>query len=198
MKGLRDEPSPSVLRTATSPEGRGIGRPGQPCCSLGPDGAQGAGPCSHWQRHLYCSRESRQRSPTVPDCKKLRSSSTTTTDSPVALPLGELAPKVTERVLLPAVPPLPSKAGAAPTACRPCPSRENGTAERPQAFRCPKPKNHFSAEDAQSKAAGILNRLSPAIAAQRHIICTPPALFRCGKLQFSPPFPHGKTAAARC
>ena len=40
-------------------------------------------------------------------------------------------------------------------------SRENGTAERPQALRCPKLKNHFSAEDAQSKAAGILNRLSP-------------------------------------
>ena len=69
VKRLRDGPSPSVLRTATSPEGRGIGRPGQPCCSLGPDGAQGAGPRSHWQRHLYCSRESRQRSPTVPDCK---------------------------------------------------------------------------------------------------------------------------------
>ena len=31
------------------------------------------------------------------------------------------------------------------------PSRENGTAERPQAFRCPKLKNYFSAIDAQSE-----------------------------------------------
>ena len=73
-------------------------------------------------------------------------------------------------------------------------SRENGTAERPQALRCPKLKNHFSAEDAQSKAAGILNRLSPAIAAQRHIIarrqhfsgvenCNFPRLFHTEKRQ---------------
>ena len=27
---------------------------------------------------------------------------------------------------------------------------------------------------------------------------TSSSFFRCGKLQFSPPFPHGKTAAARC
>ena len=64
----------------------------------------------------------------------------------------------------------------------------------PQALRCPKLKNHFSAEDAQSKAAGILNRLSPAIAAQRHIIahrryfsgvenCNFPRLFHTEKRQ---------------
>ena len=44
VKRLRDWPSPSVLCTATSLEGRGIGRPGQPCCSLGPDGAKVPGP----------------------------------------------------------------------------------------------------------------------------------------------------------
>ena len=47
------------------------------------------------------------------------------------------------------------------------PSRENGTAERPQALRCPKLENYFSALDAQSKAEGILNRSVCAIAAQR-------------------------------
>ena len=51
---------------------------------------------------------------------------------------------------------------------------------------------------AQRIAEGILNAPVSGIAAQRHIICTPPALFQCGKLQFSPPFPHRKTAAAQC
>ena len=46
----RRRPSPSALRAATSPEGRGIGRPGKPCCSHRPNWAQSAGPCSHWQR----------------------------------------------------------------------------------------------------------------------------------------------------
>ena len=38
------------------------------------------------------------------------------------------------------------------------PSRENGTAERPQTLRCPKLKNNFSSEYAQSNAARIPNR----------------------------------------
>ena len=86
---------------ANSDRGRTtLGRPGKPCCSLGLKlGAR--------QRALFSleataelrstkecwasSRESRQRSPVVPDCGKLCSSRTTTTDSPVAPLLGELA-----------------------------------------------------------------------------------------------------------
>ena len=69
---------------ASSPGRGAIGRPGKFCCSLGPNWAQSTGPCPHWQRHLYCCYESRQRSPVVPGSEKLRSSSTTATDSPVA------------------------------------------------------------------------------------------------------------------
>ena len=35
---------------------------------------------------------------------------------------------------------------------------KNGISERPQAFRYPEIQNNSSAEDAQSNAAGILNR----------------------------------------
>ena len=42
--------SQSLLRNASSPDRGALGRPGQPCCSLGPNWAQSAGPCSHWQR----------------------------------------------------------------------------------------------------------------------------------------------------
>ena len=46
----------SVSPTARQPPGRGaLGRPGQPYCSLGPDGAQSSGPCSHWQRHCIAA-----------------------------------------------------------------------------------------------------------------------------------------------
>ena len=38
------------------------------------------------------------------------------------------------------------------------PSREKGTPERPQTLRCTEKTNHFSAENAQSKAEGIPNR----------------------------------------
>ena len=44
--------SQSRLRLDSSPGRGAFGRPGQPYCSLGPDGAQSSGPCSHWQR--YC------------------------------------------------------------------------------------------------------------------------------------------------
>ena len=83
--------SQSLLRNASSPGRGAIGRPGQPCCSRGPNRAQGAGPCSHWQKHLYCCCESWQRSSVVSERKKLCSSSTTITDSPVAPLSGELA-----------------------------------------------------------------------------------------------------------
>ena len=58
------------------------------------------------------------------------------------------------------------KTGAA--ACRPDPTREKGVLKSPQAFQNPKISNNSSAEAAQSSAEGILNRPSPAIAAQRH------------------------------
>ena len=76
--------SQSRLRLDSSPGRGAIGRPGKFCCSLGPNWAQSTGPCPHWQRHLYYCYESRQRSPVVPGSEKLRSSSTTATDSPVA------------------------------------------------------------------------------------------------------------------
>jgi hypothetical protein len=38
------------------------------------------------------------------------------------------------------------------------PSREKGTPERPPTLRCTEKTNHFSAENAQSKAEGIPNR----------------------------------------
>ena len=44
--------SQSRLRLDSSPGRGALGRPGQPYCSLGPNGAQSSGPCSHWQR--YC------------------------------------------------------------------------------------------------------------------------------------------------
>ena len=84
--------SQSRLRLASSPGRGAIGRPGKFCCSLGPNWAQSTGSCPHWQRHLYYCYESRQRSPVVPGSEKLRSSSTTITDSPgVVLPLSLFA-----------------------------------------------------------------------------------------------------------
>ena len=43
-------PSQSSLRGASSPEGGALGRPGKPCCSHGPNLAQGGGPCPNGQR----------------------------------------------------------------------------------------------------------------------------------------------------
>ena len=62
------------------------------------------------------------------------------------------------------------KTGTAAASCRPDPIREKGVLKSPQAFQNPKISNNFSAETAQSNAEGILNRPSPAIAAQRHVI----------------------------
>ena len=60
----------SVSLTLDSSPGRGaLGRPGRPCCSLGPDQAQGGGPCPNGQQHLYCCCESQQRSPVVSESK---------------------------------------------------------------------------------------------------------------------------------
>ena len=60
----------SVSLTLDSSPGRGaLGRPGRPCCSLGPDWAQGGGPCPHWQQHSDCCCESQQRSPVVSGSK---------------------------------------------------------------------------------------------------------------------------------
>ena len=65
---------------------------------------------------------------------------------------------MTERVcLLPAAPPLPQEAGAADAVFGLDPSCENGVQESPQTFLNPEIKK-FSAEYAQSKAEGILNR----------------------------------------
>ena len=47
--------SQSRLRLDSSPGRGALGRPGQPYCSLGPDGAQSSGPCSHWQRHCIAA-----------------------------------------------------------------------------------------------------------------------------------------------
>ena len=88
------------LAPASFPDRGALGRPGQPCCSLGLKlGAR--------QRALFSleataglrstkecwasSRELRQRSPAVSGSRKLCSSSTTITDSPVAPLPGELA-----------------------------------------------------------------------------------------------------------
>ena len=47
--------SQSLLRDASSPGRGALGRPGQPCCPHRPNRAQGAGPCSHWQRLRDCA-----------------------------------------------------------------------------------------------------------------------------------------------
>ena len=47
--------SQSRLRLDSSPGRGALGRPGQPYCSLGPDGAQSSGPCSHGQRHCIAA-----------------------------------------------------------------------------------------------------------------------------------------------
>ena len=47
--------SQSRLRLDSSPSRGALGRPGQPYCSLGPDGAQSSGPCSHWKRHCIAA-----------------------------------------------------------------------------------------------------------------------------------------------
>ena len=45
-KAILRTTSQSRLRLDSSPGRGALGRPGQPCCSLGPDGAQSSGPCS--------------------------------------------------------------------------------------------------------------------------------------------------------
>ena len=47
--------SQSRLRLDSSPGRGALGRSGQPYCSLGPDGAQSSGPCSHGQRHCIAA-----------------------------------------------------------------------------------------------------------------------------------------------
>ena len=47
--------SQSLLRNASSPDRGALGRPGQPCCSLGPNGAQGGGPCPNEQQLRNCA-----------------------------------------------------------------------------------------------------------------------------------------------
>ena len=47
--------SQSSLRDASSPGRGALGRPGQPCCSRGPNRAQGGGPCSRWQWLRDCA-----------------------------------------------------------------------------------------------------------------------------------------------
>ena len=69
---------------------------------LRPDRAQKGGPCYRGQRlldkrTLSSCRESWQRSTTIPEKIRLCSSRVGLTGTPVAPPLGELSPKVTER-----------------------------------------------------------------------------------------------------
>ena len=47
--------SQSLLRNASFPDRGALGRPGQPCCSLGPNGAQGGGPCPNGQQLQNCA-----------------------------------------------------------------------------------------------------------------------------------------------
>ena len=47
--------SQSLLRNASSPDRGALGRPGQACCSLGPNRAQGAGPCPNGQQLRNCA-----------------------------------------------------------------------------------------------------------------------------------------------
>ena len=47
--------SQSLLRNASSPDRGALGRPGQPCCSLGPNGAQGGEPCPNGQQLQNCA-----------------------------------------------------------------------------------------------------------------------------------------------
>ena len=54
-KAILRTTSQSRLRLDSSPGRGALGRPGQPYCSLGPDGAQSSGPCSHWQRHCIAA-----------------------------------------------------------------------------------------------------------------------------------------------
>ena len=73
-----------------------------PTGRLRPDMAQKGGPCYRGQRlldkrTLSSCRESWQRSTTVSDKIRLCSSRVGLTGTPVAPPLGELSPKVTER-----------------------------------------------------------------------------------------------------
>ena len=46
--------SQSLLRNASSPDRGALGRPVQSCCSLGPNRAQGGGPCPNGQRLRNC------------------------------------------------------------------------------------------------------------------------------------------------
>ena len=54
-KAILRTTSQSRLRLDSSPGRGALGRPGQPYCSLGPDGAQSSGPCSHGQRHCIAA-----------------------------------------------------------------------------------------------------------------------------------------------
>ena len=45
----------SVCFADSSPNRGALGRPGQPCCSLGLNRAQSAGPCSHWKQLRDCA-----------------------------------------------------------------------------------------------------------------------------------------------
>ena len=86
------------------------------------------------------------------------------------------ARSASERVLPPPpAPPLPTEAGAADAVRRTNPSRENAMPGGPQTARHCSIQNIFSAEDAQSNAARILNRPSPhcrvsGTSLRRHII----------------------------
>ena len=77
-----------------------------PTGRLSPDMAQKGGPCYRGQRlldkrTLSSCRESWQRSTTVSEKIRLCSFRVGLTDTPEALPLGELSPKVTERARTP-------------------------------------------------------------------------------------------------
>ena len=89
----------------------------------------------------------------------------------------------------------PQETSAAAAACRYDPSRENGTAERPQALRCSEIINKSSAEYAQSNAEHILNR--PALGGIHHKISPfgNAVLRKIALLQRHPP--GGKIRVAR-
>ena len=55
LKSEALEANLSVCFADSSPNRGALGRTGQPCCSLGLNRAQSAGPCSHWQRLRDCA-----------------------------------------------------------------------------------------------------------------------------------------------
>ena len=97
----------SVCFADSSPDRGAFGRSGNPCWTLKVlSCAKNSAPLSRLTtsvrmplvRALFRCRLPRQRSTLFLGSKKLCSSSRTKTDTPVAPPLGELSPKVTERV----------------------------------------------------------------------------------------------------